>query len=120
MDDIAYYRKTVYLRLIYLVVPIVILLLFLGKSSVAEAFILGCFTSAVNFYFLSMDIGKLGSQRLGPNARFLIVRYFLRYAVLVLLFCIVFIYKFNIIGFVIGFFMCQLLLLIAAFRTRSS
>ncbi|MBN1493633.1 MAG: ATP synthase subunit I [Candidatus Omnitrophica bacterium] len=120
MDDIARYRKAVYLRLLYLGLPIALLLFWLKKFAVAESFIFGCLTSAVNFYFLSVDIGKLNTERMASGVRFLIMRYFLRYAVLVLLFCIVFIYKFNVIAFVIGFFTCQLLMFTTALRTEKN
>lgn len=112
MHDIIIFRKQLFMRVGMFAMVVIVGLSCVGRFAVAAAYGIGCMASILNFYLLSLDISRLQKNAQKSMVKTLIARYFLRYACLVLIFCLVLKYGLHLAAFVVGFFSCQLMAMI--------
>ena len=112
MNEIASLRRTIFKLAFFITIPLVMVLVGVGQMWLGVSFLFGALSSALNLFLMSKDFSGLDLKKGKRAAGFLIWRFFLRFGILGLLLVLAIKYELNLIAFVLGLFMCQILIVL--------
>lgn len=117
MNDVIAFRRQTIRTLLIVGLPASFGLYLCGAHMKAVSYLFGLSLSIINFYLLSTDITKVFFTEKRRGQGFLVIRYFLRYGVIAGSFAIAVMNGCHVPAFIIGFFSCQILLLLRGMST---
>ena len=117
MDEVSELKKKIFKKVLLVSVPVVLLLFLLGRPLIAVSYAFGIGVGCLNIHLLSLDLLKMNYGEGGAQRR-LLKSFLLRYVILFLSFAVIFIYHFNVIAFIVGFFKVKLILTISQIYQR--
>ena len=117
MEEIIRYKNQV-ISISFIIFALGFIILVVTQTSAEYVgLLLGFIISAVNFHLLSIDVSKIGALGRRDYQSVLILRYFMRYGMIGLaLFC-AFKYELNIVAFIAGVFLVQIVLFFDNIKT---
>jgi len=112
MQEVVQYKnKVIKISFIFFAIGFVVLAV-IQTSAEYIGLLLGFIISAVNFHLLAIDVTKIGVLARRNYQSVLILRYFMRYGMIGLaLFC-AFKYELNVLAFLVGVFLVQIVLIL--------
>ena len=112
MDAIYQYKTEIVKKSLFAFLSICALCVLLSKGILLVSLLFGYSMSVINFHLLALDISKIAILRSSKYSSLLMIKFFMRYAMLALAMVIAFKYTLNIPLFVFGLFFIQIMIVV--------